>query len=592
MEQITSLLSICTAIILGFSGCSSQKNISEIKLNQVGYYPQQEKVAIWEGKFSGSFKVIDATTREWVMENKAGVNVVSPWNDKIRTQLDLSRITYPGEFILVVNNTEVPFRVANQALKPLAQAAFKAFYYQRTGMSIEQPYAGMWSRPAAHNDNRVLVHASAASQSRPEGTIISSPGGWYDAGDYNKYVVNSAYSIGLIQAVCQMIPDYMASLKLDIPENTNKTPDVLDEMYYNLKWLLTMQDSVDGGVYHKLTTPDFEGFIKPIDCKQTRYVVQKSVTATLDFAAVMAQSSRLFAAFQNDYPGFSERALQASRQAFVWAQANRNAFYKQNELNEKYDPDINTGAYGDIHAEDEFFWAASELYLATGENDYLQVALKYAPQAYAVPSWGNVSALGIFTWLTPGFSVSEAAAETASRLKESLLAYCDHSVKAAEHSCFHSPFGNKPEDFFWGSLSEGCANQALSLLRGYALTAKTEYLQNAMRNMDYLLGRNATGFCYVTGMGTKSPMHPHHRLSASDEVKDPLPGFLVGGPNRGKQDKAEVNYASNAPDECYSDTEPSYASNEIAINWNASLAALAASLDAILSDKLEKFIRN
>jgi endoglucanase len=59
-----------------------------------------------------------------------------------------------------------------------------------------------------------------------------------------------------------------------------------------------------------------------------------------------------------------------------------------------------------------------------------------------------------------------------------------------------------------------------------------------------------------------------------------------------KQDKAEVNYASNAPDECYSDTEPSYASNEIAINWNASLAALAASLDAILSDKLEKFIRN
>ena len=149
--RITSLLSICAAIILGFSGCSSQKIISEIKLNQVGYYPQQEKVAIWEGKFSGSFKVIDATTREWVMENKAGVNVVSPWNDKIRTQLDLSRITYPGEFILVVNNTEAPFRVANQALKPLAQAAFKAFYYQRTGMSIEQPYAGMWSRPAAHN---------------------------------------------------------------------------------------------------------------------------------------------------------------------------------------------------------------------------------------------------------------------------------------------------------------------------------------------------------------------------------------------------------------------------------------------------------
>ena len=97
--------------------------------------------------------------------------------------------------------------------------------------------------------------------------------------------------------------------------------------------------------------------------------------------------------------------------------------------------------------------------------------------------------------------------------------------------------------------------------------------------MDYLLGRNATGYCYITGFGVKSPLHPHHRLSASDAVEAPIQGLLVGGPNPAQQDKAD--YPSNLPDESYSDTLPSYASNEIAINWSAALVALASSLDAL-----------
>lgn len=100
--------------------------------------------------------------------------------------------------------------------------------------------------------------------------------------------------------------------------------------------------------------------------------------------------------------------------------------------------------------------------------------------------------------------------------------------------------------------------------------------------MDYILGRNPLGYCYVTGFGEKSPMHPHHRLAASDSVDEPLPGFLVGGPNAGKQDAVFVVYESDEPDKAYKDVEGSYASNEIAINWNASLAALSAALDALM----------
>jgi hypothetical protein len=201
--------------------------------------------------------------------------------------------------------------VAPQALRPLSVAALKAFYYQRTAQPIEARYAGQWNRPAGHMDDHVMVHASAVSPGRPEGTIISSPGGWYDAGDYNKYIVNSAYSIAIMLMSYEQNREYFDQLAVNIPESGNRTADLLDEIMFNMKWLLTMQDPNDGGVYHKLTTPNFEGFVMPTDCHQPRYVVAKSVTATLDFAAVMAQMARLLKG-NRDYSDFVAQAAGAA----------------------------------------------------------------------------------------------------------------------------------------------------------------------------------------------------------------------------------------------------------------------------------------
>ena len=141
-----------------------------------------------------------------------------------------------------------------------------------------------------------------------------------------------------------------------------------------------MQDPYDGGVYHKLTTPNFEGFIMPTACKQPRYVVAKSVTATLDFAAVMADAARLFEPFQQDYPGFCAQAAAVAERAYQWAKANPTAFY-------------------DGNACDEFFWAASALYRLTGKQAYLDDALQHQPKQFTTPSWGNVASLGAFEWL-------------------------------------------------------------------------------------------------------------------------------------------------------------------------------------------------
>ena len=578
------LVGLC-ALAAACTTTTSEKPLAveQIKLNQVGYYPFQEKVAVLDNCEADEFAIIDAVTQQKILVGKPQKNNACEWSDKARYTLDFSQLTMPGKYKIEVGDMVMPFEIKKEVWKPVADAALKAFYYQRTGMPIEEQYAGKWHRPMGHPDDKAMIHPNAASKSRPAGTIISSPKGWYDAGDYNKYIVNSGFSIGLMQAIYIYFPEYFAKQNVNIPESGNSTPDFLDEMHYNLDWMLTMQDPADGGVYHKLTTPSFEGFIMPADCKQQRYAVFKSVTAALDFAAVMAQSAGIFANYETDYPGFAKKAVEAAEKAYAWAQKNPNAFYHQELLNKQFEPAVVTGAYGDGSAKDEFFWAASELYWATGKEMYGKEALKYAPETFTTPSWGNVASLGAFAWMKPDSKLDDKAlVELAEKQWQNLQNYCEEAIKGADNNAFHAPYGDSPRDFFWGCLAEGGCNQAISLIVGYGLTGKKAYLQNAYRNADYILGRNATGYCYVTGFGVKSPMYPHHRLSGADSIEEPLPGFLVGGPNPGQQDKNDgAVYTTNLPDESYADVQESYASNEIAINWNAALVAMISALDAL-----------
>ncbi len=564
-------------------GLQAQNQV-EIRRNQVGCYPSQEKVIVVEG-VNPEGKVKVTTPKGKVLTPKVMREAVSPWSGKTRYLVDLGELTATGNYQVSVGNQSCDFLVSKRPYQDIAKASLRLFYLIRSGIAIEQ--GGAYNRPLGHPDTQVLVHPSAATEKRPAGTVISSPYGWYDAGDYNKYVVNSAFSIGLMFVTYEQQRDYFVRLKTDIPESGNKTPDFLDEMMFNLKWLLTMQDPDDGGVYHKLTTPNFEGFVLPTDCHQTRYVVAKSVTATLDFAAVMADAARLFEPYQKDYPDFVAQATEAAERAYQWAKEHPTAFYRQEQLK---DPAVSTGTYGDGNARDEFFWASSALYRLTQKPAYLEDARQYQPQSFSTPSWGNVSALGAYEWLsdmlvTIGTNARpKEAQELAADLLVPFCAYCNNVIKGVDASCFQSPYGNSPRDFGWGCLAEHCCCQAMALLYADRLLGTTQYRRYALQNADYLLGRNATGYCYVTGFGDKSPMHPHHRISEADAVEAPFPGMLVGGPNPGQQDKRDMHdavYPSNYPDESYIDNMESYASNEIAINWNASLVAFLCWLDAL-----------
>ena len=100
--------------------------------------------------------------------------------------------------------------------------------------------------------------------------------------------------------------------------------------------MLTMQDPNDGGVYHKCTNADFDGMVMPGVTKLPRYVVQKGTAATLDFAAVTAQASRILKHYKKQLPGLADSCLKASKKAWEWAIQNPALVYDQNKNESTY----------------------------------------------------------------------------------------------------------------------------------------------------------------------------------------------------------------------------------------------------------------
>jgi endoglucanase len=548
-----------------------------ILLNQLGFYLHSPKIAVVTGEPAAAvFYIVRIPAGDTVYSGKLGPAVASS-NSSLRTyEADFTDLQQSGDFKVVVPGVgdSYPFHIGVHMASPVARAALKGYYYQRSSVALPERYAGEWHRSAGHPDTAVVVHPSAASAGRPAGTVLSSPGGWYDAGDYNKYIVNSGITMGTLLSAYEDFPGVYDSLHTNIPLMKG-VPDLLNECLYNLRWMLTMQDPEDGGVYHKCTNAAFDSMVMPGFTKLPRYVVQKGTAATLDFAAVMAQSGRVFKKFRRELPGLADSCLRAAQAAWGWASLHPAVVYNQMAMNRNYSPAVSTGAYGDMDMRDEWYWAAAELYVTTGKNEFKDTVQARMKDVYGLPAWANVHMLGDYTLLrNPG----ALPALWVQSLKEHLLEMADNYLKLAQACAFHTVMGTSRRDFIWGS-SAVAANQGVLLINAALLTKDRKYVDGALGNLDYLLGRNATGYCFVTGMGSRNPMHPHHRPSISDGIVPPVPGLLVGGPNPGRQDMQV--YTMTEPETAYLDSDKAYASNEIAINWNAPLVYLAGAIEAL-----------
>jgi endoglucanase len=576
--QTTFYLSRCrralSRIFLGLiSSCALADDAPpEIRVSQIGFAPSAYKSAVVPASVAAEFVVIKAGTTAVVHKGKLGAAATwEPSGESVQLA-DFSALQLQGQYQVRVAGLpdSARFDIAAKPYTQINQAALRYFYFNRAGMALEARYAGQFARAAGHADDRVLVHESAATATRPAGTAIASPKGWYDAGDYNKYIVNSGISTYTLLAAYEHYPEFYQAQSANIPESADRVPDLLNEAQWNLDWMLTMQDE-DGGVYHKLTNKAFDGMVMPDTVKTERYVVQKSTTAALDFAATMAAASRIYRPFESAYPGFAARALQAAERAWRWAQANPAIIYKQ-------PTDVRTGEYGDRYVQDEFSWAAAELYITTRNDDYYR-ALQLPTVSITVPSWADVHGLA---WM----SLAHHRNQLTAAADKALITRRVHDLaQGLLGQTRQSAYGvaMQSSDFVWGSNSVAL-NQAMMLIQAHRIAPNPEYLHAAQTLLDYALGRNPTGYSFVTGFGTKPTLYPHHRISDADGVVPPVPGMLAGGSTALQSDSKYCTkpYPSKLPAKSYLDALCSFTTNEVAINWNAPLVYVTGALQVLV----------
>ncbi len=562
------IYSVFFAIILSVLSCSrhgdGNKNIC---LNQLGYFPAARK----------SFVVTSAKSDSFLIENMKGINVYQGALSREKYEEfsgrhvktgDFSRFSRPGLYRVWIEGLghSFPFSIGKGIYEEVLVASLKSYYYQRVSVPLLGEYAGLFSRQAGHPDTACTLHPSTGK----ENALLSSPGGWYDAGDYGKYTVNAGITIGTMLSLLEFAPGHFPDGSLKIPESGNQVNDLLDEVKYEVDWLLTMQDK-DGGVFAKLTCAHHDPYVMPHESDRERLIIGKSTAASLDFAATLAMFARLYGDVNRH---FSNKCLRASQAAWKWARQNPCKYFKN-------PADIHTGEYGDTILQEEFFWAAAELYVSTGkENFYNQIkgqldGVSFRPEE----SWRNyVDNIGYYSLRGSSSPLPE---KEKAIINGSLLELADYLARKAKQNPYSIPISR----FAWGSNSD-VLNAGIVFAQAHHITNDKKYLEIAVEALDYVFGKNATSYSFVTGYGSLFPIAPHHRVMIADEIEKPIPGFIVGGPNADKQDSAWIKqaagleYPSGGTATAYLDTRESFASNETCINWNAPLVFLLGYVEA------------
>ncbi len=563
-----------------------------IHLNQTGYLPDAAKIAIITYSCD-TFLLKDSKTGQIVYEG-----ATKPYNDEkpdeasgdIVYHADFSSFGKEGTYILQAGQSvSSPFSISKNVYSKLKTDLIRSYYFQRCGCALDAAYAGRFVHGCCHT-------APAALFDDPS-TKLDLSGGWHDAGDYGRYVTAAATALAHLLYAFILFPDRFLE-PLNIPESGSTTPDLLNECRYELEWLLKMQRS-DGGVFHKVSTWHHAPFVMPEFDTAPLYAYAVATPATADFAAVTALAARIFAPYDND---FSEKLKAASLLSWEFLQTHPEFIAFSNP------PGSGTGEYGDSSDRDERFWAAAELFFLTGEarfldsflvlymEDFSKTALGYAavggfgclsfyinPVFAKVPTAEDTTAIPVALHI-PGWTDDYIARmpellNIRENIRGDFLAAAAHRAALIPQNAYLVAM--QKSDYCWGS-NMTLLNNGILLILGFLLTGNNEYREAALSSLHYLLGRNATGYSYVTGYGTRSCRHPHMRTVFADGIDEPIPGFVSGGPNAYLSDEFGKRHIAEGtpPMKCYLDEYACYSLNEVTIYWNSPAVFVTAFFDA------------
>lgn len=543
MKSIAAITAVWIAVAQpAFAQLSPQ-----IKLNTVGYRPDQTKRASIAAACT-EFVVVRASNGQAVLTGTTEGPTRNPDTGEELSTADFSQLREPGTYRRSIPGVgdSPSFRIGHDVFRAPFELATRAMYLWRCGTAVSATHEGeVFSHGPCHLEDAWLDELEGQHAQR------NSRGGWHDAGDYNKYVVNAGVTVG---AMFRAWEDFGPAIHKTHPHpqaSGSRLPQFLAELQWETDWLFTMQ-LPSGAVSHKVSTRKFGGFVMPEAESAERFFTDWSSAATADFVAMMAQAARNFAPYD---PEYANRCRAAALQSYGFLQSvptNRPANLSG----------FTTGTYATQDADDRL-WAAAELWATTGEPAVLKdLETRIAAIGGRVREdfdWGEVSNLGLFTYLKcqrPGRDAS-----LLEKTRSELIAAADRICETAAAHGYQRPLGAR---YYWG-CNGSVARQSLVLQAAFEVEPKAVYRQAIGQAVDHLLGRNFHGRSYVTGLGHHPPRYPHDRRSGGDTVPAPWPGYLVGGPH-----PKPANWE---------DAQKDYRTNEIAINWNGALVyALAALL--------------
>ncbi len=570
--------------------------VPKVLVNQLGYFPRLPKLATvksaataslpWELRAADGAVVASGRTTVVGLDAAAG--------EKVHV-VDFSSVKKPGRgYVLTVGaDASHPFAIADDLYATLKYDALAYFFHNRSGIPIAMPFAraAQWTRPAGHLGDRSVGCLRKGAGGMPACTYnLDVSGGWYDAGDHGKYVVNGGIAVWTLmneweRAALRGTSAPFADGTMNIPEHHNGAPDLLDEARWELEFMLRMQvpdgEPNAGMVHHKIHDKEWTALgLAPNEDHQERFLAPPSTAATLNLAATAAQGARLWRKLD---AAFAARCLVAAEKAWAAAEASPAIYAPSGG--------VGGGPYDDRDVADERYWAAAELFVTTKKAIYGQ-ALHRSPYFAKVPTsvggdgaptsmtWDHVQALGTISLALAKDALP--AAETAA-CRGAVRAAADHYAALLRGQGYPVPFAPGTRGFPWGSNSF-VLNNALVLGLAYDFGGDARHLDAAAEAMSYILGRNPLDQSYVTGTGARPLEHPHHRFwahQANAKFPPPPPGALSGGPNSGLQDPyaQAAGLAGCAPEACFVDNIEAWSVNEIAINWNAPLAWVTAFLD-------------
>ena len=522
-----------------------------IRIDHFGYRPADGKVAIFTASPGATVQVRDAATLAVVFTVPTSGGSITPMGQDGPGSfdtvwwVDFSPLATLGEFHLfspAIGGRSYDFVVRGDARRDAFRAGLKSYYLQRCNTPKRVEHLGAYADPDACHVGDVATAAAAGQQNHG---LLDLTGGWHDAGDYNKYVWGDAgAAILFLLRAYERAPAAFGD-DLGIPESGNGIPDLLDEVKWELEWLLKMQRP-DGSVLSQMHVDGFASDSPPSADTNPRFYRDPNPESDAVFAGATALAARVFG--DAGHIGLSARLRAAALLTWPRVLAQPSA--------------------GNEHK----VWAAAEMY----RMDPTNLAARAVVDAYHPGGWAGVflnvmgfdTAAALAYVATPGASPAVVA-----NMRAAIGDQVDYIF--GEDDLYRN--GMPDWSYYWGSnairggygvfLLEAArlgATGAQTPLAAYAHAA--DFLQffhgqNPMRmvylsNMHALGGEHSVWQMYHAWFGdswnpysrayhigkpaaTSEPGYPYFAGVDNHGVSDnnvsllgPGPGIVVGGPNK------------------------------------------------------------